>query len=187
LPGEWGHLTSMKRIAIVGCSGAGKSTFARRLHGFLKVPLIHLDQLFWKEGWVMVDREEFLKSTHEVYQQPEWIIDGNYLSSASERFKHCDTIIHLDYPTHVCLYRTIKRTLSGYGRTRLDMTEGCPERFDWEFFNYVLTYRRKMRPRLMEAIRENKADSCRIVTLQAAVQAEAFLSDVASEQAGAYV
>ena len=49
----------MEKILIIGCSGSGKSTLAVALGEKLGLPVVHLDQLWWKEGWRNVTREEF--------------------------------------------------------------------------------------------------------------------------------
>ena len=48
----------MRRIAIIGAGGAGKSTLARQLGEVLGIEVIHLDALFWKPGWVDTPRDE---------------------------------------------------------------------------------------------------------------------------------
>jgi hypothetical protein len=49
----------MRRVVILGCSGAGKSTFARALGARLGVPVVHLDALFWRPGWVEPENKAF--------------------------------------------------------------------------------------------------------------------------------
>ena len=49
----------MQRILVMGSSGSGKSTFARRLSGITGIPMVSIDALFWKPGWVESDRAEF--------------------------------------------------------------------------------------------------------------------------------
>ncbi len=67
----------MKRILIIGIPGAGKSTFAKRLAEKIKLPVIHLDQQYWKSGWVEPKGEDWEKRVEEVSSAAEWIIDGN--------------------------------------------------------------------------------------------------------------
>ena len=68
----------MERILIIGCSGSGKSTLARALGEKLDIPVVHLDQLWWKEGWENVTREEFDSRLAMAMNGDQWIIDGNY-------------------------------------------------------------------------------------------------------------
>ena len=42
----------MRRVLVIGCGGAGKSTFARELGARTGLPVVHLDRLYWKPGWV---------------------------------------------------------------------------------------------------------------------------------------
>ena len=67
----------MKRIMIIGCGGSGKSTLARQLGDKTGLPVVHLDQLFWRPGWVHISREEFNAAHREAVMGERWIIDGN--------------------------------------------------------------------------------------------------------------
>jgi len=79
-------------------------------------------------------------------------MDGNYGGTLPARLNRADTVIHLDMPRGACLWRVLKRTTLHHGRTRTDMTEGCPERFDWPFLRYVWSYRADHRPILLDAL-----------------------------------
>ncbi len=78
----------------------------------------------------------------------------HYGGTIVERLAVADTAIVLDFPTATCLWRVVKRIAAGYGRTRPDLADGCPEQIDLTFFRYVATFRRKRRPRLMAALKE---------------------------------
>ena len=84
--------------------------------------------------------------------QPRWIMDGNYSGTLAARLSRADTIIFLDMPTSLCLWRVLCRTLRHLGRTRDDMAKGCLERFDWPFLKYVYSYRRDRRPQVLKAL-----------------------------------
>lgn len=127
----------MKKIAIVGCGGAGKSTLARQLSDILHLPVLHLDKVFWQPGWKTLPKEEEQKILEEVAMRDEWIIDGNYKGTMPTRFEAADTIIFLDFSTLLCLHRVIKRYFKYRGTTRPDMTAGCPEKLDWEFISWI--------------------------------------------------
>ena len=49
----------MQRVLVMGSSGSGKSTFARRLSEMTGIPFVSLDALFWKPGWVASENTEF--------------------------------------------------------------------------------------------------------------------------------
>lgn len=130
----------MKRIMVIGVSsGVGKSTFARQLGERLNIPVYHLDQLFWKPGWVEASLEEFSAAQNSIVKQDNWIIEGNYNQTFHIRAERADTIIYLELPIFICLYRVIKRWLMNRGKTRIDMGEGCPEKIDWPFIKFICT------------------------------------------------
>jgi len=132
------------KIAIVGSPGSGKSTFARKLHNTLGIPLYHLDQYFWKPGWQRPDREEFAKIHHELCDKDEWIIEGMAIKLFDYRAKQADVIVFLDIPLWLCLYRIFKRAITCFGQMRDSSAKGCPERMpDREFLTYVWNFNQK--------------------------------------------
>ena len=145
----------MKRVSIIGCCGSGKSTLSRKLNELINLPIVHLDKEFWSEDWTPSDRDDFRERVVSLYAQNEWIIDGHYYSTLDDRLRYSDTVFYLDYPTSLCLFRTFKRMLSGYGRDRDDCAVGCPERFDWEFVQYVCGFRKKFRARTIELLNKH--------------------------------
>lgn len=130
----------MRRVLIIGPCGSGKSTLARELAPRLGLPLIHMDQLGWQAGWVETERAEFAASLADVVARDEWLIEGNYGSVLPQRLARADTVIYLDFPIRLCLWRLAKRIVTHRGRSRPDMPEGCPERFDAAFFWYVMNW-----------------------------------------------
>lgn len=135
----------MERILIIGCSCAGKSTLARTLGKKLHLPVTHLDQLWWKEGWENVSQEEFNEKLQAVLDGDRWIIDGNYGRTMEMRLQKCDTVIYLEFSRWACLWGLLQRLTQSYGRVRPDMSAGCPERFDWEFVKWIWNYNRDNR------------------------------------------
>ena len=142
----------VKRIMIIGCCGAGKSTLAKKLHQLTQLPVFHLDQYYWKPDWVESTTSEWGPKVEELATQEAWIIDGNYSGTIDSRLKRADTIIYLDYSTINCLWRITKRIFKYHGETRPDMTEGCVERFDLEFYHYVAVYNLTRRKQLLEKL-----------------------------------
>lgn len=135
----------MERVLIIGCGGSGKSTLARQLGEKTGLPVVHLDKLFWKPGWVSVPKEEFDVIIREEIAKKQWIMDGNFDRTLPERIKHCDTIIYLDFSRFACLMGVAKRVITTYGKVRPDMGEGCPERIDFEFLQWVWNFNKNKR------------------------------------------
>lgn len=149
---------------ITGSPGSGKSTLAGIIAEKLDLPVTHLDKLGWKSGWVFRPRDEFDALLAEAMEGERWIMDGNYCRTIGMRLERADTAIMLDYPTYVCLFRVIKRFVFNIGRTRPDMTEGCPEKIDLEFLGYVLKFRRNERKRVMELL--SSAQNVNVITIR---------------------
>ncbi|MGA9289713.1 MAG: topology modulation protein [Anaerobacillus sp.] len=138
----------MNRIIVMGVSaGAGKSTFAKKLGDLLDLRVYHLDSLFWKPGWQEATLEEFRASQETVAANSSWIIEGNYSSSFDIRAPRADTLIYLEIPRLVCIYRVLKRWFTHIGQTRSDMGSGCKEKMEWSFLKFIWTtyYPRKQK------------------------------------------
>lgn len=145
-----------QRILIIGNSGSGKSTLAVRLGETLGLPVTHLDQLFWQDGWVSVSGKEFDRRLEERLSQPAWVMDGNYDRTLPWRMERCDAIVLLDFNRFTCMTGVLKRIFHYRGRTRPDMGEGCPERIDVSFLIWILwTFPRTKRRRDLELIRKH--------------------------------
>ena len=142
----------MERVAIVGSSGAGKTTLSLELSRILDLPIIHLDAEYWQPGWTKPPSEVWFERQTELLKGERWIIDGNYGGTMASRFVAADTIIFLDFPRLLCTWRILKRVLEYRPGTRPDMAEGCDERFDLAFIKYVWTFPERHRPRILERL-----------------------------------
>lgn len=142
----------MQRVLIIGPCGSGKSTLARELAPKIGLPLIHMDQLGWQAGWIETDKPELRRRVDEAVSGERWLIEGNYGSMLPPRLERADTVLYLDFPITLCLRRLVRRIWTLRGQSRPDMPEGCPERFDLEFFLYVANWNRGPRPRTEAAL-----------------------------------
>ncbi len=140
---------------IIGCGGAGKSTLARQLGQRLELPVVHLDKLWWKPGWVEAPQEEFDALLASELEKPRWIMDGNFNRTMPQRVAKCDTIIYMDFSRRACLCGVAKRILTSYGKVRPDMAEGCPERLDVEFLKWIWNYNKNKRESNYRLLNEN--------------------------------
>lgn len=166
----------MQRIILIGSGGAGKSTLAKQIAERLDIPVIHLDFHFWNPGWVETPRPEWEKKVTDLLEGQSWVMDGNYGNTAALRMAFADTIIFLDFPRHLCLWRAIKRIIRYYGRTRPDMGHGCPERFDYEFLRWIWNFPKRSRPGLLEIIKKHGTGK-QILIFRKPQQVRDFLRD----------
>ena len=164
----------MKRIMIIGCCGSGKTTLARKMAEKLRLPLVHLDRLYWRDGWTNVSREEFDRLLAEELAKPCWIMDGNFGRTIPARLEKCDTVIYLDYARRVCLMGVISRVIRSYGRSRPDMGGNCPERFNWEFLKFVWNFNRTHREKFQTML--SQANGVSVIVLKSRKEADAFLA-----------
>lgn len=138
----------MPRILIIGSPGAGKSTFARQLAARTGLPLLHLDDLYWQPGWVRVERVLWLERLHDALQGEHWIMEGNYNSTLPKRLERADTVILFALPREVCLWRVVKRELSGVHPHMTGLRRRLPE---WWFLLYTWAFPRKV-PGILEVL-----------------------------------
>ena len=170
----------MKKILVIGSSGAGKSTFARRLGGATGLEVIHLDRLFWNPSWVETPKDEWPKRVEKALQGDSWIIDGNYSGTMELRLPACDTVIFLDLPRSVCVYRILKRVAFYRPGSRPDMAQGCDEKFDWDFIKWVWNYPVRSKPKV-EALLERFQDTKTVIRLKSKKEIENFLAKCSSD------
>ena len=169
----------MKRVIIVGCGGAGKSTLARQLGEITGLPVVHLDKIFWKPGWVPISREEFDAALQVEMAKEKWIMDGNFDRTLPARIKRCDTVIYMDFSRIACLLGVAKRILTTYGKVRPDMGEGCPERVDLEFLKWVWTFNKNKRQRYYGLFRE--ASHAQVMIFKNRRQTKQYLKELCKQ------
>ncbi len=142
------------RIVIFGCGGSGKSTLALQLGKQLKLPVIHLDQLYWRPGWKHITDEEFDVLLQQELIKKDWIMDGNYNRTLPLRMEYSDIILYLDFSRLTCLRGAIRRVIKNHGKTRQDMGVDCPERFDLEFLSWIWNFNKNNRKRYYQILSE---------------------------------
>lgn len=158
----------MKKIVVIGCPGAGKSTFARRLKEMTGLPLYYLDQIWHKADRTTVSKEEFDTKLREIIQQDSWIIDGNYLRTMECRLDACDTVFFLDYPLEICLEGAKARI----GTVREDMPWVETE-FDEEFRQWILDFPKDQIPVIYELLKKYETEK-EIIIFKSRDEAEKF-------------
>lgn len=169
----------MRKVIVIGNGGAGKSTFATKLGKVTGLPVTPLDTIYWQSDGTTLESTEFDPILRKILQQDKWIIDGNYKRTLALRTSYADTIIYLDYPRWLPLWRIFKRyfkQLLGLEKT----AAGNPIRLDPSFVWWVLTFPRK---KILETVRENMVTNSKLVLLQSLKQTNQFLDGIKKEAA----
>lgn len=159
----------MKRVIVIGCPGAGKTTFAEKLRDKTGLPLFYLDAIWHKPDRTHIPREEFDARLSEILAKEAWIIDGNYSRTLARRLTVCDTVILFDLPKEVCLAGAVSRL----GKKRPDlpwvdmMLDPCLkaeiEKFEKENLSEIYD--------LLDQYREEK----KVIIFKTRAEADAFL------------
>ncbi len=124
---------SYKKILVIGCPGGGKSTFSRALAEKTNLPLVHLDNIYWKPDRQTVSREAFDTRLAEILANDAWIIDGNYGRTQEIRLDAADMVFFFDLPTEVCLAGVHARR----GKPRSDMPWVEGDAIDEDFLQLI--------------------------------------------------
>lgn len=158
-----------KRVLVLGCPGSGKSSFSRRLRAMTGLPLIHLDNIWWRPDRTHISREEFDRRLAELLQGEAWILDGDYSRTYEPRIRACDTVFFLDFDEEACMEGILERV----GKNRADMP-WTEQTLDPELVEMVRSYRRENRPRLL-ALLARYPDK-RTLIFQSRREADAWLA-----------
>ncbi len=132
----------MRRVVVLGPGGSGKSTFARALSAQTGIPYTDLDSVFWSSDVEPMTADQWVRVQQRLCCAPSWILDGDLgpYDIVADRLKRADAVVLLDLPTWRCCWRAVRRS---------------PERLD--FWLWLLSWRRRYRPRLMHEIAEHAA------------------------------
>jgi adenylate kinase family enzyme len=139
----------MRRIVVVGCQGSGKTSLSLKLGRKLGLPVVHLDVLYWRPGWKPSDTASFRVRVADVIASENWIVDGSFSGLALDlTLARADTLIVIERPRWLCLWRVVRRSAFNRYGTRSDLPAGCPEQFDWDLMRQVWRYHADRRPRI---------------------------------------
>lgn len=158
---------------IIGCPGAGKSTFARELKDKTGLPLYHLDMIWHKPDRTNISKEEFDAKLAEIVRRDRWIIDGNYQRTLELRLKECDTVFLMDYPLDICLSGAESRI----GEKREDLP-WLETEFDEEFKRWIIDFPQNELPDIYKLINKYK-DEKNIVIFKSQKEAGDYLRKIA--------
>lgn len=170
----------MRRVMIVGGSGSGKSTLARALGRRMGLPVYHMDRIHWRPGWDPRPRAARRAMALEIEARDTWIFEGGFSTTYANRLSRADTLIWLDLPVGLRLWRVTRRLVENYGQRRPDMAEGCVEGIHsetWAFYRWIWDTRRTG-PNRLAALVADAPEQVSIHHLTTRVQVRRFMEAV---------
>jgi adenylate kinase family enzyme len=174
----------MNRVAVIGASGSGKTTFAAALAARLGCPCVELDALHWEPGWKMADLEVFRARVAEATAGERWVADGSYTKVRDVVWPRADTVVWLDYPLPVVVARLVRRTAVRWW-TREELWAGNREELREHFSRnslvlFAIRQHHRNRTAYPEALAMPEHAHLRLVHLRTPRQAAQWLAQVPS-------
>jgi adenylate kinase family enzyme len=152
-------------VVILGPGGSGKSTLARRLGEITGLRVVEIDKVFWQPGLAAMPRDQWARMQQSLVEEPGWIMDGDLgpYDAVEVRLRAADTVIFLDFSILRCAWRAFRRS-----RERAD------------FWLWLLLYRRRSRPLLLESIAKH-APNASFQVLRSPRELDRFLAEVSGQ------
>ncbi|MGB3245294.1 MAG: AAA family ATPase [Sulfitobacter sp.] len=166
----------MKRVMIVGGAGSGKSTLARWLGAQTGLPVYYMDHIQWMPDWQPRPRAQRREMALEVEALESWIFEGGFSETYNNRAVRADTLIWLDLPVGLRLWRVTRRLFQYWGKRRPDMAEGCVEKLHGEsikFYLWIWNTRVSHRLRLQRLLADH-GPGLRVVHLRSPAEVSDF-------------
>jgi adenylate kinase family enzyme len=151
------------KIVILGYSGAGKSTFANKLHKHYQIPALYLDTVHFEANWIERADADMEKDMLDFAKQDSWILEGNYRRLFTQRYDIADQIFIFKMNRFLCLYHVIARRIKYRNTQRYSMADGCREKIDFSFFMWViLNGRTKKRKAFFHRIEKEQFEKTKV-------------------------
>ena len=169
------------RVAVIGSSACGKTTFAKTLSHQTGLRHIELDALYWGPNWTPVPDEVFSAAVLDATAGPEWVCDGNYAAVRDIVWQRAQTLIWLNYSFPLVLYRAASRTLTRLVK-REELFAGNRESLrlvldpDWIPWWVIRTFHARRR-RYRALLGSEPCNHLRVVEFQQPEDAASFLSN----------
>lgn len=100
------------KINIIGTSGSGKTTFARKLAESLSLPFLEMDAVFWGPDWTFPEDKELYSKLTSALDGENWVLDGNYTRTIPIKWDNIDIVIWLDFSFLRTLFQAVTRAFT---------------------------------------------------------------------------
>lgn len=170
-------MISVKRVMILGGSGAGKTHLTMKLSEQFRLPRHHVDQLSWQPGFIHRTAEELDVLTRRIHADRYWVLEGGHYETGHDRAQRAQLLIWVDPRTIVQTWRVVQRSWRYHGKVRPGMGEGCQEWFGKrtvEAVTYARASRDFHRERALDII-ANAPPSLNVLHLRTARHVRSFL------------
>ena len=181
----FGHFKRPKRINVIGTSGSGKSTFAKRLATALNYPYVELDRIYWEPNWTAATDTKFFSDLAAQISCEEWILDGNYSRTTEIKWEKADMVIWLDFSFPRTLaqavFRAIRRSAS---QQELWPGTGNRESFRKSFLSrksiiwWTITTHFKVRKKYLTYMQSGKYPHIRFIRLRSHSEATRLITQL---------
>jgi adenylate kinase family enzyme len=172
----------MKKVAVFGNAGGGKSTLARQVAELTRLPLYPVDIMQYRAGSGKVPHEEYLKAHADLLKQDRWVIDGyGCVPSAWERFAAADTLVYVDLPLFTHYRWVTKRLVKGMFVNPEGWPEGSPMwSSSMQAYSVIGLCHRHLTPRYRQLVAD-AASTKQVHHLRSPTEMRAFLAAVRQE------
>ena len=171
----------MRRIAVIGNGGGGKSILARALGRHLGIPVHEVDEVQWLPGWRRAPLDEVAPILEGWAADDAWIIDGfGPWPVIDRRMGRADTIVYVDLPFRTHLWWAAKRQVVSFAQRRAWAGQSAPP----PSLLLFRTLRRvhAMRPDLLELVTKGGRGT-KLVHLRSPREMAQWLGDVTRKTA----
>lgn len=174
-----------KRINIVGTSGSGKSTFAKKLATSLNYPYVELDRIYWEPNWTAASDSKFFAHLSTQLNGEEWILDGNYSRTTPIKWERAEMVIWLDLTFLRTLAQAVIRAIRR-SATQEELWPGTGNResFRKSFFSkesiiwWTMTTHFKVRKKYLTYMQSGKYRHIQFIRLRSHKEAARLMAEL---------
>jgi adenylate kinase family enzyme len=174
----------MRRVAMMGISGGGKTTLGKQLAERLGVPFVELDSHQHGPDWRQATPAELRASVTAALDAARdgWVVDGNYYTPLGGTvLDRADTLVHLDPSLRLAFGRVLWRTTWRSAR-RMELWNGNRESFRNMLFSrysmplWVLKQHGRTRRRIAEIASQHP--HLQVIRIATRREADAWLQSI---------
>ena len=174
---------AMQRVVVVGTSCSGKTTLARQLSRVLGAPHVELDGIHWMPGWQLRPVDEVRRMVGAAAAAERWVMDGNYSAVRDIVWGRATTVVWLNYPFRVVLWRALSRTTRRV-ITREELFSGNREGFRQSFLSrdsiilWAITSHGQIRRKYRRILDDGDFPHLRVIELRGPAEAEELVASL---------